>query len=51
MAFNIRVWGTGRDFKSTLGDRLHPRGLAAQGLEANLACKILNRLRVLGRPR
>ena len=51
MAWNIRVWGADRDFKSTLGDRLHLRGLAAQGPEANLVCKILNRLGVLGRPR
>jgi hypothetical protein len=37
--------------KPMLGDRLHARGLAAQKVEAAIACKILNRLLVLGRPR
>ena len=38
-------------YKSMLGNRLHARGLAAQKVEAAIACKILNRLLVLGRPR
>ncbi|MFT7540326.1 MAG: hypothetical protein ACI9K5_001286, partial [Gammaproteobacteria bacterium] len=37
-------------YKSMLGDRLHARGLAAQKAEATLACKILNRMLVSGRP-
>ena len=38
-------------YKSTLGDKLHARGLTAQRVEAAIGCKVLNRLLVLGRPR
>ncbi|MFT5732795.1 MAG: IS5 family transposase [Planctomycetota bacterium] len=37
-------------YKSMLGDKLHARGLAVQGVEAAIGCKILNRQLVLGRP-
>ncbi len=38
-------------YKSMLGDRLHARGLAAQKVEVVIACKILNRMLDLGRPK
>ena len=38
-------------YKSMLGDRLHARGLAAQKAEVVIACKILNRMLDLGRPK
>ncbi len=37
-------------YKSTLGDKLHARGLAAQKTEVAIGCKILNRLLGLGSP-
>ncbi len=38
-------------YKSRLGDRLHARGLSAQRVEVVIACKILNRMLDLGRPK
>ncbi len=38
-------------YKSTLGDRLHARGLAAQKTEVAVGCKVLNRMLEFGRPR
>ncbi|MFT7485865.1 MAG: hypothetical protein ACI9F9_001716, partial [Candidatus Paceibacteria bacterium] len=38
-------------YKSMLGDRLHARGVAAQKAEVVIACKVLNRLLDLGRPK
>ncbi|MFT4542231.1 MAG: hypothetical protein ACI841_002982 [Planctomycetota bacterium] len=38
-------------YKSQLGEKLHTRGLAAQKAEVAIACKVLNRMLCLGRPR
>jgi hypothetical protein len=38
-------------YKSMLGARLHARGLAAQKTETIIACKVLNQMLELGRPR
>ncbi|MFT4540867.1 MAG: hypothetical protein ACI835_003327, partial [Planctomycetota bacterium] len=38
-------------YKSQLGDRLHARGLAAQKTEVLIACKVLNRMLQVGKPR
>ena len=38
-------------YKTMLGGRLHARGLAAQKAEVAIACKVLNRMLELGRPR
>jgi len=45
-----RVENTFFRYKSIIGDRLHARHARSQEVEALMACNILNRMTILGRP-
>ncbi len=46
-----RVENTFFRYKATLGDRLYARNWQAQETEVAIACRVLNRMLRLGRPR